>query len=722
MDQQRPFLSLLLLFLLVLTACNPAAPTRPARPTRLSAPPPTQPADTDTPLFPTAPPAATAVPNPTPMPLPDCDQTLCFNQTVSLLALQNRPVPDNVVKLFSAAADPDRNLVYVSGIMSQYIAVLDGTTEAWVDTIDSGVPVGALKYLYLDPAANYLYIFNAASAQLSRIDLNSGDMAGPVPLGERFVAHFALVDTGRTRLYLTAGTEPGFRAFDGRTLEQVAATNEMGLDTGSMAFNAAHDEIYVLGSFSQETQRRIYVLDPDSGQVMDEIVYDYPYPGRVGYLFADPAGEFLLVGGSRQVIQLDRRGETLGSFAWQGQGVVQDMLYDPEAQTLHLLSLERPSAGQVAAMGGALQAYDLNGRVTTQLNFGRKIHQLALNPANGRLYIPNGDASTVWSVDAGAYAEAVPLSLGDSVEGIVFSPDGRTLFVNSRLGGSYLAAYNLDSGAFERFEAGFWPIPIRAGSDNRRLIVLNAWESALMVYDIENGRQQALGTISLDLPPGSTDRLPDLAIDSTHHLAYAAYPEFGQVAVANWETMASVTTITVPDFKSGDTGGGPGQLQVAVNETANRLFVYRATEKTVDVYDGGAGYARTGQVSLPQMREVATTADMLFFDPGRNALFVGPLELDGDTGQPTGRVLPQGQQVFGLDEARDLLWTFAEDGAGGMTLAALDRDSLGVRFAESVPVIPSYLPHFTLSPAGDKIAIGYLITGTVDLYLIGSLP
>ncbi len=717
MKPQRPlFLPLLFLALLLLTACGQTAPTRPPRPTRPAGSPPANTAQ-PTAVSPTTEPAATAVPNPTAVPLSACDQPLCYQQTVSLLRLQNRPVSDNVVKLFSAAADPERNLVYVSGIMSQYIAIWDGTAEAWVGTIDSGEPVGTLKYLYLDPAANYLYIFNAASTQLSRIDLNDGQRVGPVSLNGQFGAHHALVDSDRTRLYLTAAAEPGFRVYDGRTLEQIAATDEMGPDTGAMAFNAARDQIYVLGAYSEEAERRVYVLDPDSGQVMDEIRYQNPIPGRVGYLFADPTG-FLLIGGSRQILLINQQGEAMGSFALPGQNALQDMLYDPAAQTLYVLSLSRPSAGQVAGTGGVLQAVDLNGSITAQLEFGRKVHRMTLNPADGHLYIANGDASTVWRIDAATLAEAEPLRLGDSVEGIVFSPNGGTVYVNSRLGGSYLAAINLDTGAFEPFAAGFWPIPIRADSDNRQLFVLNAWESTLDVFGIENGRQP-IATIPLGLPPGSTDRLPDLTIDSARRLAYAAYPEFGQIAVASWETLAAVTTITLPDFRAGDTGGGPGQVQVAVNEAANRLFVYRAQEALLDVYDGDNGYALLDQLPLPQMRQVKTTADMLFFDGGTNKLYIGPLELDGDTGQPTGRALTEGQQVFGLDEARGLLWTYAGNDDGTTTLAALDRETLAVQVSEYIPADPDYLPHFALSPDGRRIAVGFLITGTVDVYQVG---
>lgn len=79
-----------------------------------------------------------------------CDQPLCLSQTVDTLELQDRPLDENVLKIFSAAADTANNRVYVSGIMSRDIAVLDGATEEWLGTIDSGTDGRGLKYLYAD--------------------------------------------------------------------------------------------------------------------------------------------------------------------------------------------------------------------------------------------------------------------------------------------------------------------------------------------------------------------------------------------------------------------------------------------------------------------------------------------------------------------------------------------------------------------------------------------
>ena len=155
--------------------------------------------------------APTQTPSPTPavssgqgQPLAPmtCNQALCEFARLSLLELQDRPIENNVLKLFSAAADPQRNLVYVAGIMTSDIAILDGSSEQWIGTVDSGMTgSNALKYLHIDPVANFLYVIDATNNQLRRIDLNTGEVAGPVVINPGMGQ--AAVDTSRSRIYLT---------------------------------------------------------------------------------------------------------------------------------------------------------------------------------------------------------------------------------------------------------------------------------------------------------------------------------------------------------------------------------------------------------------------------------------------------------------------------------------------------------------------------------------
>ena len=652
-----------------------------------------------------------------------CDAVVCRYASVTLLDMMDRSLEHNVLKLFSTAIDAVRNRIYVSGIMTTHIGVLDGASEAWIDTVYSGIIGNSLKYLYVDPVANYLYIVDTTNAELRRIALDSGERVGPVSLPFGIGGHNVAIDTTRTRFYLTTGDSPSFRAFDGHTLDVIYTNDEMGLGTGNMAYDEQDDLLYILDSAAEDAQRAIHVLDPNTGGLQGAIRYNAPPGVRARWLAHDPEQRQFVVGSDRFVFFLDEDGNEVGAFPIRDAGQVQDVLYDPISNQVVVLSLDRPAEGQVSGVGGIYQVYDPDsGQLTSEVTFGRKPHRMELNPANQHIYIANGDASAVWSIDTHTFDDALPLHLGDSLEQIVVSGDGRTLVLSSRLGGSYMATLDLDTGAFDSFESGTWPLPLRRDADGQQLFVLNAWDSTLSVHEFD-AQHTSIGLAELGPPAGSTDRLPDLAIDGTRQRAYAAYPEFGQIAVVDLETLQTLSPITLTGFETGDIGGSPGQLQVAVNVAAGRLFAFWARAQLLSVFNVTAAPLEIDELDLSGLgwsRSINVGADFLFFDAGTGRLFVGPFELDGVTGAPTGRSLAGGTVIFGLNEADNLYWAY-EVRDRKVTLFALDRDSLSVVDSTSLDTTATLTPTFGYNAVRDEIYVGYLNTATLELYTTGTL-
>ena len=115
----------------------------------------------------------------------------------------------------------------------------------------------------------------------------------------------------------------------------------------------------------------------------------------------------------------------------------------------------------------------------------------------------------------------MPLRLGDSLEQVVSALAGDSLFLTSRLGGSYLVAVDADTGAAQTFMAGSWPIPLRTDAAGQLLHVLNAWDGTVSVFELMPERR-LVATIPTGPPRGTTDRLPVLAVDGVRKRAYAA--------------------------------------------------------------------------------------------------------------------------------------------------------------------------------------------------------
>ena len=647
-----------------------------------------------------------------------CSAPLCYQSSLDLLALQERPLSENVLKLFSAASDPARNRVYVSGILTPYIAVLDGETETWIDVFDSGLQPHSLKYLALDPAANLLYIFDATSQEVVSIDLDSYTQLARMRAESAF-GQLLAADTTHGRLYLLQNNT--LYGYDGRTLAQVAAAPLPGSQGGPMVYDAAADRLYILAAGQQGADHVIYVFDAAAGQFTDSIAYDAPPQSAFRWMAYDPARAQFALASDTAAALFDGSGREIISFPLADGLDKDDMVYLPDAGRLVFVGAEPPAGGQVVSNQSSLAVYDVSdGRRQGSVSVGRKTHRMTYNPANGRIYLPNGDASTVWSVDAAAFDQAVPLRLGDSVEDVVVSGDGRYLTVNSRLGGSYLAAFDLETGQMNTFANGVWPIPLGANDAGDRLFVLNAWDSALDVYDY-TGAPSLIGSIPLGLPPGSTDRLPDLTIDSENQLAYAAYPEFGQIAVVDWAGMTPVTLVDVPGARPGDEGGGPGNLQTAVNPAANRLFVFNQDSLELLTYDTASGCTLLDRQSVARQWPLTTkSADLLFMDQAANRFFAGPLEFDGVTGAATGRSLAQGDFVFALDEENGRYLTAQLAGSDELTpvLAALDRETLAAQWTQTLAETAVLPPAFAWNPARQEIYAGYMTAARVDVYKV----
>lgn len=596
--------------------------------------------------------------------------------TVNLRERQARPLDDNVLKLHGAAVDSTRNLVYVSGIISSTLGVLDGASETWLRTHDTGITGFTLKYLDVDSVANRLYINDATNHALSAIDLASGRVIGPVSLSASLARPVA--DSRRGLVYMTMPVSPTFRAYNGSDLSLAYGSDAMGAGAAHTLLDEAGDRVYVLDA-ATSGQLLIYGFDPNTRTVASTLSYRLS-PGARPYKMAyDAAGKRFFVVVGAQVLALSASGTLLGQMALSATQDTQDIAYDAERNEVVVLVLDKAKNGTQASSGGHLLFFSASSHAQARdLALSKKPHSLSYNRANRRFYLPESDAGTVWSV-AGGGADVRSLPLGDSAEMVTLARGGENVYINSRLGGSYLMEWRASTSSLQTFAAGFWPIPVRSSDSGNELYVLNAWDSTLSLFDLSQGRS-LLATIPLGIVKGSTDRLPDLAIDSTRQRAYAAYPEFGQIAVVDLASRVALAPLTVPGFQTGDTGGGSGQLQVRVVPASGRLFAYWQTTKHLTVWNvGGATPTLLLDRSLNGMPGIGASLDQLFVDANKNRVYAGPMELDGTTGQPTGRLLARGDRVIGLDEAAGELWSAGVDTANGAStdyVARLRRDSL----------------------------------------------
>ncbi len=637
--------------------------------------------------------------------------TVTGSTGIDMLRLLARPLDNNVLKLFRVIADPLRNRLYVAGIMTQHLAVLDATSHDVIGTIDSGILGNAYKYLALDTTANRLYIRDGINHELLALDLNTGGRIGPVSIPEGEIGDI-VADPVRGLVYMTTTGAPGFRTFEGTSLASVFTSTAMGSALPSLVHVTEEDALYLLDA-TQGTGR-IYRMRLSDRSITNISFSVTPLgrPSTLAYSRADRRFFVCVAGQGMLVLSETGRVErtlTLPALEFQ------DMAFNDRDGRLLALFTERPANGEIVGSGGRLWSYD--GRIWAEMAaFGYKSHSIAINPATGRFYCPSGDESKVWHGASSSTAVSA-LRLGDSVEHVV--PSSGAMFISSRLGGSYVSAYDPSTRTAVAFSTGMWPACIAVDPANRYLLILNAWDSTLSVFELPARR--LIATIGIGLPVGTTDRLPDLAVDFTRGLAYAAYPEFGQVAVIDWRTGRALTPITIDGFVGGDVGGGPNQMQVVLTETSARLLVLSPTLRRLDAYDISAttpSRITQTQVSIAQTSE-RVAWKTLFVDAGRDRAFVGADIFDVRTGRTVGTRLARGQRVFSSDDTRDVYWA-ASVVDEVLSVYTFDRSSLAQLDSRTIGNTDYLAPDLALDVARSRLYVTHLAAARIDEYQLSA--
>lgn len=156
------------------------------------------------------------------------------------------------------AVDSTRNLVFVTSVRSNTIAVVDGTTRAVVATI-TRPPGGKGVALAVDPAAGRLYDLDSALGQVLVWDETSHALLArwTSPPGPRGVA----VDSAAGRVYVTsAAGGVGFFTVLNLSTGVKVTSRQVGTDPRGVTVDPVTGEAWVADAATQV----VYVVDPKS--------------------------------------------------------------------------------------------------------------------------------------------------------------------------------------------------------------------------------------------------------------------------------------------------------------------------------------------------------------------------------------------------------------------------------------------------------------------------
>lgn len=414
------------------------------------------------------------------------------------------------------------------------------------------------------------------------------------------------IDQARRRLYITgfASTQLGVVDLDSRRLLR---TVDIGVTGGFLVVDPVGGQLYLF----QLGQDRFFALDPEQGgsrpisglpaplRLPPKDAWN-PFGGRFfrGHGFPFQVGFLPNRNASYNVIQVvDSQGRQLGEDILHGP----DALYfDIDQSTGHLYGSNTGDA--------SLSVFDLTDR-------DRKL----------------GD-----------------IPVGASVEGLLWDDQAQALFIRNRLGGSQIYRWDPatdqmtvvgNENQLGQGGIGMWPTGMAAHGG--RVYVLSHYGGRVDVLDSRSG---ALAQ-SLDLglvPRPRTDAISEMVLDQRSRRLYAAFPELGLVTALDLDRGRRLGVIKI-DLPGGHIGG-PFHLLLGVSETKNKLYVYLAEQRRLNLYDARSlGLEQSVDMDAGPRQRLAMT-----LDDKHGLLYLGRRILDSATLAPRG-VLGPDERVVHVD-------------------------------------------------------------------------
>ncbi|MBI3872232.1 MAG: hypothetical protein HY304_04035 [candidate division Zixibacteria bacterium] len=619
----------------------------------------------------------------------------------------------DIVKITNIVVDQKRRRAYFAASLSRYLGVVDIDSLRMIGTIDCGVDGFVSRHLALNPGTGILYMFVIETSRLYRIDPVSGSVSAPITVGG-----LPAFDTSANRLYLSESPDK-VRIYDDllNPVDLISGVTA----PGDLFVDSAQGKLYVVNAF-QPPQAGVSVYSIATKAFLRK--YDMPagFDGKPKHIHV--AGGKIYVNGatlstySVSVLDETNGTGTLYSMSENGQGL------ETYGGKLYQMTGYPYYAGYLPAADGShgvLEVRDaLSGSKITEIQTDLESLYFDIDQTTGRLFYTATGRSTIGVLRLSDDTLLGTIDVATTIEDVLVHPADGSLYLRNRLGGSTI--YRVDPGAgtlTNTLNPGNWPTKIILDAGRSRLYALSHYEAKISVYDLST--DALVGTIPLGTQRARTDALSTMVMDRSLGKLYAVIPELGTLTAVNADGSGSPLTITIDGFTPNPNGGGPGKLQIAVNESLGRVFLFNTDAKRLNIYDGST-LALLSYSTISGYNLTAPPLDLLFSDDAGGRLFVGPHIVNPTTGAVTGS-LPTGKKVIGLDPGagRIYLWDIITPGFFERVYE-YDLNLSGVlRQWDFSPVVSVYSA-FGFDFARGKMYVGYFDRGVLDVVDLGSAP
>lgn len=608
----------------------------------------------------------------------------------------------NTIKMYGIAHDDRRNLLYTQGSPTRNVAVVNMTTQRHVASFVMP-PSAQLTTLSVNPVNGYVLVTTpeAQPVRVYMVNPESGTTTGTYqynrsPSGIAF-------DRVQNRIFLSDGA--GIKVLNGASMQELSTINPQ-MQAGGLAVDSAANELYVCSRdvVQGNAEIKVYSL----ANLMVSRSYRVPTTVPLGNIVIEPTKMRFFLLGLQSIKKIDYGNIFTVSDLVTLPSAVNGMAYLPDVQTFYGADEDGYTAQGTKGTWSKLYRFNMATSRLDSMLFGDKCYNLIADARrnfiagqsmhSGHIHILSGLTGAVDSVD-----------VSESIDDIVATPDGQTVFCAKRLGGSRIAAYSPQSGSTSEFRSGNWPALVFSETLQGKswLYAVNMLESTVSFVDATT--KQVTKIVPLGIPECRTDAIVTGALDTKNNLLYVAAPEFGSLAVVNTATQAMSRILTLPRYVfNEDTEKAIGSVQIAAAPELNKVFVLLKTQRILLAYNTTTGVWDSVSLSgtrYPQGMS-AFEAKMLVYDAKGQRLFVGNQIVNPTTLASAG-TMAQSRVFLGYNSSGTIAYSLT---ARGDTITMMEHSpaTLQVQYSRALYVAEdTFMPVFYL----DGVTNSFYCTG-----------
>ncbi len=560
----------------------------------------------------------------------------------------------NVLKMYDVAVDESRGRAYTLGSQTEYAAMIDIATGREIGSVR--LPFAPqLNTLQCHPANGYLLVTTPSSSPVKMYAIDPANSRHTGTYTYETKGGGLAFDTRSNQIFLADGN--AIKILDGNNLGLVTSFHP-GFGAGGVAIDSLARTLYVVSRDLLAGNAVIKVFSLSAPYALLRTL-SVPSAEVLGELILDASRQRLFLLGQRVVKTIDLRSGSVLATAYTS-AATSSKVYSVQQQTLFMTDEDGYSTqGEHGSWGKIYRLHAASG-VMDSVKMGDKPARLAIDKVRQVLVVPSmhGGIVELLHLDTNAVDT---VDVGESADEFALSPNGESLYIVKRLGGSRVIRYDKITKQLSQMRAGNWPCVAEVDSTLGRLFVLNVYESNITVFDCQSN--SVLDTIQLSILEGRTDAIPVMHLDQVSHQLYICFPEYEQMAVVNAATGREEKVVAIPGFHfDSAVHAAIGVIQLLAVPPHHKLLALQKHERKLKVFDMNS-LALLDSVDLKTRwpNGSAFESNLLEYDAVSGKVFFGNLVID-PVNYRTIATLPALERVLGYSKDRRRLYGLSARG------------------------------------------------------------